>query len=210
MKARKGSLFLSFSLLLFLLIPLPTSEMTPEISNPSAGSATRSVDWWMVRSDYIDHILTLHAEGAITFGWLNITGRAEVLGLFWADPSSDTTGLQRDSLCKKRLYASQEAAAAYLNSALSNGEPLPLSWEAISSTLIEGDEQAIAQLGTLLAEHNGRGEGVVLIDGDGFEVPPSDRWGSQETADRDAADCGPHPIPPPRPRPIQKLKPVLE
>lgn len=169
----------------------------------SQGGATRTVGFWRTHGDYTDHVFNVHLGGAVNLGWRTLDSTAEVLGLFWASPSQNSDGGSRDVLCQARVITSKQALAAYLNSGLTNGQPLPLPWNDIVAILGASDIGAIQSLGSLLDGYNNSGDAISILDGDGYLVQRANPQAALAAASVGAADCvsfaGPRP-------PVQRPK----
>ncbi len=176
-------------------------SVCPNTPGPGlGGSATRGPGFWKSHPDFTAHLWSAHGVGPLSFGWRWLDNTAELLGLFWANPTWETTGGRRSALCKARVCASTQAAAALLSNRLGNGAPLPRPWEDVMAVLNGFDVSAINALAAEMEAHNESGEGVAILDREGYPVEPADPQGSFEAASPAAVDCVIY-LPPPAPPP---------
>jgi len=158
-----------------------------------SGGATRTLGFWATHLDYTSHVFFTHLAGTMNIGWKILDGEGgvadDVFGIFWANNAKDSKGKKRSPLCQARETVANQVVAAILNSALTNGAPLPVSLSTIQSIMAGTDINAIRQLGGTLDTYNQSGDSVAIVDGDGYLIQPADPNASKNAADIPFADC---------------------
>ncbi len=153
--------------------------------------ATRSYGFWRTHLDYAEHVFNHpdHLNGEMDIGWRNIEEIEELMGVFWAKTNKDEDGSPRSELCKAKVIAARQAAAAILNSALSNGAPLPVTLLYIQTTLAGTNITLINELQATLESYNLSGDNVGIDDNDNFPIGGADPQVAEAMAEIDFVDC---------------------
>jgi hypothetical protein len=153
------------------------------------GGATRTLGFWSTHCDYTQHVFNVHLAGDMNIGWRNITNSSDLFGIFWANNAKNSDGTKRGKLCQARETVANQVLAAILNSALTNGAPLPVPLSTIQSIMSGTSVTAIRNLGATLDAYNQSGDTVAIVDGDGYSIQPANPACAKALADIPFADC---------------------
>ncbi len=160
------------------------------------GGATRTLGFWKTHEDYATHVLNDHLGGTMDLGWKFVDSPDDLFGIFWASPSHESDGSKRKGICRTKLQASWQLAAAILNSGLDNGAAVPIDpvtgddiITAAQDALSGNNRREIIRLAGLLGGYNESGDEVAIVDGDGTIVLHADPNAARDIADLSFADC---------------------
>lgn len=153
------------------------------------GGATRTQGFWATHCDYTQHVFNVHLSGTMNIGWKVLDGSDDVFGIFWANNAKNSNGTKRSQLCAAKETTANQVVAAILNSALSNGAPLPVPLATIQAIMSGTNITAIRNLGTTLDTYNQSGDTQAIVDNDGTLIKPADPKCAKALADIPFADC---------------------
>ena len=156
---------------------------------PPPGLATRTPGYWQTHLEATTYVFNNYLGSNINIGWKNITNIEDLMGIFWASPAKNSDRSKRSPLCQAKEIAAFQAVAAFLNSSMPNGTPLPdgVDLAYIQATLSGDDIDDIRALGETLDQYNNSGDRYPLAS----DVPigKANPKGARAIANIGFADC---------------------
>ena len=128
-------------------------------------------------------------------GWGTLTTAKQVMGVMYANTSTDSHGKRRSTLDQARIVASRQLVAAILNTGLPNGASVPVDpvtgKDIITAArdALKGTSAAeILRLGALLDAYNNSGDPIPILDPDHYPIGSADPSLASSMADISVAD----------------------
>lgn len=125
--------------------------------------------------------------GVMDLGWKNVTECGQLFDIFWSSKATNSDGSRRGQLCKVKLQASRQLAAAILNTGLGTPGPGTAIEDLVAELGGDMKRKVIIDLMGDLAAFNESGDDAA-IETD-VEIPHADPRGTRLTAEEGFSDC---------------------
>jgi len=140
-----------------------------------------------VEQGFTCYVFETELAGVMDLGWKTVTSCEQLFDIFWSSKATNSDGSRRDQLCKVKLQASRQLAAAILNTGLGTPGPGTAIEDLVAELGGAMKRKVIIDLMGDLAAFNESGDDV-MIEAD-VEIPHADPRGTRTTAEEGFSDC---------------------